>query len=229
MSKIVPQASDANTRHSFPIPEPVNVVWAPTEWVTTGETLSAAAAPVAQPAASGCELPTLLSVGQQAIVSPGLANRVRSAATISADAIGRMEPGTVVNVTAGPVCADGYHWFAVSGADIAGWSAEGREGEYWLMLHLNCADSPPTRLTTGMSAVVSDDYSVRIRDGVGSVNTNVITIVESGTQFTIIGQQQCDAAGIRWYPIQLNDIYGWIAAGQGDDYWIEATSSVIAG
>ena len=60
------QLSDASHRRSFPIPEPVSVVWAPTEWVTTG---SVAGAPVG-PLAVGCALTPLLSADQQAIVSP---------------------------------------------------------------------------------------------------------------------------------------------------------------
>ena len=75
------QTSDASAKRAFPIPEPVSLVWAPSEWVTTGSLMTQQADLIAQPAASACELTPLLNAGQRAIVSPGLANRVRSAAT----------------------------------------------------------------------------------------------------------------------------------------------------
>ncbi len=115
---------------AFPIPEPSSVVWAPTEWVTTGAVL----APAAAPAATGaCSLPPLLRAGQQAVVSPGLANRLRAAPSISAEQVGRIEAGERVQIEAGPVCADGYHWYQVRNFRVAGWTAEGAGGEYWLL------------------------------------------------------------------------------------------------
>ncbi len=124
-------ASDASSKHAFPIPHPVSVVWAPTEWVTTGVIISDAFAPTP----TGCSLPPQLSVGLQAIVSPGLANRVRNGATLGAAQVGRIQEGDVVNVESGPVCADGYNWYLVRNANVAGWTVEGGDGEYWLLPH----------------------------------------------------------------------------------------------
>ena len=125
--------SDASARRTFPIPQPVSVVWAPTEWVTTSAVIPGGAAQRAQGSDASCALPPLLSVGLQAVVSPGLANRVRNGASLSADAIGRIQAGEVVTVEAGPVCADAYHWYYIRNANIAGWTAEGADGEYWLL------------------------------------------------------------------------------------------------
>ena len=206
----------------FPIPQPFGLVWAPIEWVTTGTALAAQAAPAAPPIPSTCDLPPLLSTGQRAVVSPGFANRVRVGATLNAAAIGSIEPGAVVNIEAGPVCADGYNWYSVRNENIAGWTVEGADGEYWLLYYIDCPSSPPIRLTTNMSATVTEGRSRSIRNGVGDDNTQVETVVVAGENFDITGLPQCDAAGIRWYPVRQDQIAGWIAAGSGDKYWIEA-------
>ena len=203
----------------FPIPQLFGLVWAPTEWITTGTAPAVQAAPVARPAPSTCDLPLLVS-GQQAIVSPGFANRVRDGASLNAETVGNIQPGEVVTIDAGPICADGYNWYSVRNETIAGWTVEGIDGEYWLMYYIDCPSSPPIRLTTNMSATVAEGRSRTIRNGVGDDNTHVETVVVAGENFDITGHPQCDAAGTRWYPVRQNQIAGWIAAGSGDEYWI---------
>ena len=124
--------ADAGWR-AFPIPEPTSVVWAPTEWVTTGEVVAAEQSAPVQAEATGCELPARLQVGGSAKVSSGWASRVRRDAGIGAAEVGRIEAGTVVQVGAGPICADGYNWYLVGNARLSGWAAEGADGEYWLL------------------------------------------------------------------------------------------------
>ncbi len=205
---------------AFPIPPPSSLVWAPTEWVTTGATGAPQTAP-AQPPAASCPLPPLLSAGELAIVSPGLANRVRSGPSVNADAVGRLQAGEVAVVEQGPVCADGYHWYSVRNPSIAGWTAEGGAGEYWLLYHKRCPGSPPTRLTTSMRATVAEGRTRGIRSGPSEDSTAVVTVVAAGEAFLIAGKPECDAAGIRWFPVRQDAQSGWIAEGQGDEYWIE--------
>ncbi len=211
------QLSDASHQRSFPIPQPISVVWAPTEWVTTG---AVAGAPVG-PLSVGCALPPLLSADQQAIVSPDVTLRIRSDASSAGAELGQVVEGAVLSIEAGPICADGFHWYAVHNDDLAGWSAEGGGGDYWLLYHVACSDSPSTRLTTGMTATVTGDEAVNIRDGAGAADTQVLWAVAAGEEFEVTGLPQCDGAGLRWYPIRFEQVTGWIAEGQGADYWIE--------
>ena len=206
----------------FPIPEPVSVVWAPTEWITTG---SVAGAPLLLSSSVNCGLLPLLSAGQQAIVGPDLTLSVRSAAMTSGELVGSLEGGAVVSIDEGPVCADGYNWYAVSNDDLAGWAAEGANDDYWLLYHVACSDSPATRLTTNMRATASADQTVNIRDGAGTANTQIIWAVAAGDEFVVTGLPQCGAAGLRWYPAQIEEKLGWIAEGQGEFYWIEPVES----
>ncbi len=206
----------------FPIPEPVSVVWAPTEWVTTG---SVAGAPVLLSTSLNCGLLPLLSAGQKAIVGPDLKLSLRNEAMTSGELLGSLEGGTIVAIDQGPVCADGYNWYAVSNDDISGWTAEGANGDYWLLYHVACANSPATRLTTNMTATVSGDQVVNTRDGAGTDNTEIVWAVAAGDDFVVTGLPQCGAAGLRWYPVRIEENLGWIAEGQGEFYWIEPVES----
>ena len=215
-------ASDPGHGRAFPIPEPVSVVWAPTEWVTTG---SVAGAPVLLTASVNCGLLPLLSAGQRAIVSSGLSLRVRAEATTSGAPLGNLEGGTIVSIDAGPVCADGYNWYSVSNDDVSGWTAEGANGDYWLLYHVACSSSPATRLTSRMKATASGDRVVNIRAGAGADNTEIVWAVAAGDEFVVTGLPQCGAAGLRWYPVRIDEKLGWIAEGQNEHYWIEPVES----
>ena len=215
-------ASDESNRRTFPIPQPVSLAWAPTVWVTTG---AIAGVPALTSSSVGCGLLPLLSAGQQAIVAPELTMRVRDAASVDAEALGSILEGAVVSIEAGPVCADGYNWYSVQNDELAGWTAEGSLGEYWLLYHVACSESPLTRLTTNMTATVSGDRTVNIRDGAGTTNTQVAWAVVTGDELLITGLPQCGVSGLRWYPIQFDQVSGWIAEGQGEEYWIEPVES----
>ena len=216
------QASAVGHGREFPIPGPVSVVWAPTEWVTTG---AVAGAPVLLSASVNCGLLPLLTAGQQAIVGPDLSLRVRAAAETSAEVIGSLDGGAVVVIDEGPVCADGHNWYAVSNDDISGWTAEGGGSDYWLLYHVACTDSPATRLTTTMTATATGDRVVNMRDGAGTANTEVVWAVAAGDEFVVTGLPQCGGGGLRWYPVRIDEKLGWIAEGQGDFYWIEPVAS----
>ena len=215
---------EAASSWEFPIPQPFGLVWAPMKWVTTGALDRAQAAPALPPVSSNCALPPLLIAGQQAIVSPGLGNRVRAAASLEAELVGAIQPGDVVSIEAGPVCADGYHWYFARGDRLAGWTAEGGAGEYWLYYHIDCFNSPPIRLSATMRATVAGSRSLEVRNGKGREGTDVITLVSSNDAFWITGRPECDWRGLRWYPIQYRHFLGWIAAGSVDEYYIEAAN-----
>lgn len=87
-----------------------------------------------------------LVAGERGYVAPLGANNVRSAPSASAEVIGQVQEGERFAVTDGPACADGYVWFAVEGATVSGWSAEGGDGDYWLLpLPANSIDGASLR------------------------------------------------------------------------------------
>jgi Tol biopolymer transport system component len=84
---------------------------------------------------------TRLTAGQttQVMGAAGdLPLRVRSEPLKGDNVIGQIQPGTIVQVLEGPVCADGLVFWKASSAAIpggSGWIAEGDGTEYWLEPH----------------------------------------------------------------------------------------------
>lgn len=86
------------------------------------------------------ELSSALPPASTAYVSlnPPVSNRLRVAPGLAASLVGSLPSGTVVDLIAGPVCADGLIWWqvVVSGGPqyrLAGWTAEGSATEKWLV------------------------------------------------------------------------------------------------
>lgn len=81
----------------------------------------------------------------------------------------------------------------------------------------NCFGSPPTRLSPNTIAVVLPGDANNIRNFVGG---DVIGQIPGDGVFSVTGTPECDANGLRYYPIAYNGIIGWTAEGQGDEYWV---------
>lgn len=77
--------------------------------------------------------PPRLTVGGQGRVTPGLPNKVRSAPSTSAAAIGSIPGEAVFAVIGGPRCADGYLWWQVNYNGLIGWTASGTGSEDWVV------------------------------------------------------------------------------------------------
>lgn len=96
--------------------------------------LPAAAAPstLATYACPGAP-PLRLAVGGQGRITSGLPNRVRAEPALGATVVGQLDGDTVFTVLGGPVCADGFNWWSISGAGVTGWTASGNLAEYWVL------------------------------------------------------------------------------------------------
>ena len=220
-------ASDLAEEPPFPIPGPSSIAWTPMLWSAPAG--GAQALDRASPQSATCDLPPQLPAGHAAVVSPGLANRVRSGASLNAAVIGSIAPGEVAQALSGPVCADGYHWYEIQNQRISGWTVEGAAGEYWLLYHVACENSPPIRLGKGMLAEVTPGQANNIRSGPGVAGAAILGKIAAGARFEITGHPVCDAAGLRWFPIQYGETQGWTAAGQSDAYWIAPIANLASG
>lgn len=76
--------------------------------------------------------PARLAVGQQARITPGLPNKVRSSPGTGAAQLGSIPGEAMFNVTGGPQCADGYRWWQIDYQGLVGWTASGSGDEYWV-------------------------------------------------------------------------------------------------
>jgi len=78
-----------------------------------------------------------LHIGNLAYVSndPPQRNRVRSQPDVNAQILGYIEPGTEVEIIAGPRCANAMIWWKVNEPSngLEGWTSEGDQQNYWLV------------------------------------------------------------------------------------------------
>ena len=79
-----------------------------------------------------------LRVGDTAMVSqdPPLPNRVRQTPNKQGEVLGQIPPGENLLILDGPECANGWVWWYISAENqnLSGWTAEGDETSYWLIL-----------------------------------------------------------------------------------------------
>ncbi len=76
-----------------------------------------------------------LSIGAQGRVEDGgLPNLLRDLPGSSGGLLGQLEPGTEFIVVDGPRCSllDKIVWWQVTANGLTGWTAEGRDGDYWI-------------------------------------------------------------------------------------------------
>jgi hypothetical protein len=64
-----------------------------------------------------------------------LPNRLRTGAGRAAPQLGQIQPGAVVRIIDGPLCADGFSWWLVEivDSDLRGWTAAGSKSEQWVL------------------------------------------------------------------------------------------------
>jgi len=84
------------------------------------------------PVQTACPLPTRLTGLSTARVTPGPANNLRSAPTLSATRLGQIPGSGAVALISGPVCADGMNWWQVNYNGNVGWTSEGDANGYWM-------------------------------------------------------------------------------------------------
>jgi len=83
---------------------------------------------------------TGIEVGDQARVTPGVANRIRSGAGTGYSQVGSAQPGVIFNIVGGPTCANGYKWWEINYGGIRGWTVEGDDSEAWIEVVSNSSN-----------------------------------------------------------------------------------------
>ena len=116
---------------------------APSELTTPGAS--------AETTASNCpvrfSMPLTANIYAYISLTPPLPNRLRSAARLSGNYLGQIEPGGGLKVIDGPICADGYWWWLVESlqGDLRGWTVEGKGSEQWVIPcpneHVTCSQT----------------------------------------------------------------------------------------
>lgn len=179
-----------------------------------------------------CDLTPRLTIGQQARVTPGLPNVVRTAPGTQATGadsvvIGEIPGDGVFSVMNGPQCgSDGRFWWLVDYNGLVGWTAEGEGNTYWLEPYAGettpqCPGALPSRLTVGGQGRVLIwpplPNRVRIAPDITSAQVGLLPI---GVQFTVLAGPYCNN-NIAWFQVSYGNLLGWTAEGYAGFYWLE--------
>lgn len=104
----------------LPSDEPASIlVWGASAW--------------RMPSACPGAMPTRLTVGGQGRVVPGTgSNNLRAQPSKQAAKKGAIAEGDTFTVMAGPKCGDGMMWWGVNDNGTTGWTAEGKDNQYYV-------------------------------------------------------------------------------------------------
>ncbi|MCC6802025.1 MAG: SH3 domain-containing protein [Anaerolineae bacterium] len=178
---------------------------------------------------NGCYAPLALPVGGDVFLRGGV--NVRHLPSLSGALVNYYADPVILTLDSGPVCADGYNWWHVSGGGEPGWVVEGKPGRYFLQVAIdprttNCA-APQDGITIG--GQVQAITGSRVRSEPDSTST-VITTILSGMQITVIDGPRC-FNGLNWWRVRVPYgnttalVDGWIAEGYPGEYFVQGLTS----
>lgn len=138
-------------------------------------------------------LPPRLAVGTQGrVVTTGIPNNIRQQPGSSSQLLGEIPPGATFNVSGGPSCStlDKIVWWKVDYNGISGWTAEGKDKDYWIEpLTLTGTPIPPSStpqiITPANAAQIKILADLQNPKGAAAVSPNgqvLALIVDSGVQ-----------------------------------------------
>ena len=190
---------------------------------------------------------TQLTVNIQARVTDGLPNALRSEPGTGENSVvlGTIDGGTVLTLIEGPVCADGIYWWKVNDGTRVGWTAEGENGDAWILPYT------PDQVVDGWVGVIVsspemaqvDDYFQMMdqngsRFGIDGADENIRAILasyrDSGVAVQIWGtlyNVRMDAYNTQIVVDQLSEIGSSSSSKQGAvvDGWIGMVVGMPAG
>ncbi len=110
--------------------------------------------------------PRLMAGGEGMVTfTDGRPLNVRGAAGLGGTLIGQLPEGTPFAVVEGPVCADNIYWWHVTAGALAGWIAEGMEGEYFVAP--SAAAATPQGAVTPTGSTAPTGPAVPLSQGTG--------------------------------------------------------------
>ncbi len=154
-----------------------------------------ATAPVASPAPAPASPSNVWSIAD----TGGIPARVRSAPSLTATVVMRLEPGTVVEPLTETASADGYQWRKISVSGSSG----------WIVTTLLMEPPPPPRIPVYSVAAVGE-RGLNVRESpstaapvIGSLREGVVVELVSGPR---------EAESRQWLQVRTDKVAGWVIA-----------------
>jgi len=219
--RVTPTLTPPPTATTPPTPGPVATTPAPT---TTAVRLTPI--PTTAPSPTATAAKPGLAVGKSARVSASGGVNVREKATTASKLLGKLDPGVIVTISAGPTTADDYTWWQVdNGKGLVGWVAAGTRDDPWLQPETGSGAAAgggklvnrPVRLGDRVQ-VTTDDRVLTVRETAGKDGLAVARAVP-GTQFTVRGGP-VRQDGYLWWQLEGEQVRGWAAEGEEGDRWL---------
>lgn len=187
---------------------PTPIVIAPPPTITPFPTLPANFV-LPSPSPGACSPPLPLYAGARIAFTPGV--NLRNLPTISGALVNYYAFETVLTVGDGPVCANGYNWWYLSGDGPAGWAIEGRPGRYFMELLPpeggQCGPALP--LQAGGQASTSN--GLRVHDQ-PALSGRVLTVAAIYTIVDVLEGPRC-ADNLNWWRIRAPFDGGFMVEG----------------
>lgn len=181
---------------------------------------------------NGCYAPLALTLGSDVVLRGGL--NVRSQPSLSGALVNYYPEPVRLHLDAGPICADGYNWWQISGVGQPGWVIEGRPRAYYLQPYVdpsttNCSVPLDTIVAGGQLRTVTGS---RVRQ-LPQSDAPVITVVAAGVTLSVTEGPRCNE-GLNWWRVQApygtsgTLVDGWIAEGYPGEYYVAGLSASAA-
>jgi hypothetical protein len=199
-------------------------------WVAEGKPGAYYVTPAGSSTANTCGTPQSFVPGEQSLLRTGL--RVRAEAGLSGLVLTVAPQGALVDIVAGPVCANGYNWWQIRVTVVevlyTGWVAEGApDGTTWLGPETEpsvCAPALP--MDVGMQGYVQyTDLNPKHLRTAPALNAASIVRLLDGIGFEVVGGPVC-ADTYNWWQVRIltTNVTGWLAEGGPPNYWIQFLS-----
>jgi SH3-like domain-containing protein len=129
----------------------------------------------------------------------GVPARVRSAPSLDASVVMRLEPGTVVEPLSETASADGYQWRRIS--------VDGSTG--WIVTTLLLEPPPPPRIPIYVVAAVGE-RGLNVRESPSTSAAIIGSLREGQVVERVAGPR--DGDGRQWLQVRTDAVTGWVIA-----------------
>ena len=180
--------------------------------------------------ANGCYPPLALTVGGLVLLRGGV--NIRSQPTESGPLVNYYPSQTLLHLIGGPICADGWNWWHISGVGEPGWVVEGKPNFYYIKQY--SAPNAPTCSTPLDTIQVGGKLRTitgsRLRQTPADDGFVITVIQPPGVQLPVIDGPFC-ADGLNWWKVRApygnsnTLVDGWLAEGVPGNYYVEGLSS----